>query len=213
MCVRMCSSGAQYDLTVSSSSVWVLVSRWCPVTLWSESNGRTKTKRGCWREKWSTFSSEHSKHQATCTFQQWEQCGYGVSFMDSYNKVKVERRGCCVCWTVLKLLWSWASAYLQTVILFLQGCIQSSGIDAEISRSAQLHVLHQVYLEKHADRFYSVQRPAEFKKKCIYFFNIYTNLWFLWECDEILLILLNAEDQVGDSFSLTQKFCLPRGKT
>lgn len=44
-CVRVCSSGAQYDLTVSSSSVWVLVSRWCPVTLWSESNGRTKTNK------------------------------------------------------------------------------------------------------------------------------------------------------------------------
>lgn len=36
---------------------------------------------------------------------------------------------------------------LLTVVLLLQGCVQRSGIDAEISWSAQLDVLHQIYLQ------------------------------------------------------------------
>lgn len=42
--------------------------------------------------------------------------------------------------------------------------------------------------------------------------KVITHLWLLWECDEVFLILLDVEDQIGNGFCLTQKFCLPKEK-
>lgn len=39
--------------------------------------------------------------------------------------------------------------YLRIVVLLLQCCLQSLGVNAEISGGAQLHVLHQIDLDKH----------------------------------------------------------------
>lgn len=137
--------------------------------------------------------------------------------------------------TCVKLLVTeWDCTYFLTVVLLLQGCVQSSRVDAEVSWGAQLHVLHQINLEKHAHRrwcntvyegpiwCHSFLRFAQcsvftFKYVCISENDIlstvlsnpvHTYLWFLWECDEVFLILLNAEDQVRDGLCLTQKFWL-----
>ncbi len=125
----------------------------------------------------------------------------------------------------------WDCTYILTVVLLLQSCVQSGGVDAEISWGAQLHVLHQIYLDKHTHthtRWWNTEWPnwwlstdsVLFYTSLFVFWGLYfvlsnpvhTHLWFLWECDEVFLILLNAEDQVGDGLCLPQKFWLPREK-
>lgn len=55
------------------------------------------------------------------------------------------------------------STYL-TVILLLQRCLQSSSVNAEISWGAQLHVLHQIDLDKHRSLWTTVL--TAFRKLC-----------------------------------------------
>lgn len=52
-------------------------------------------------------------------------------------------------WGKTGVLELWDYTHLLSVILLLQGCVKSVSVDAEISGGAQLHVLHQIYLDNH----------------------------------------------------------------
>lgn len=95
---------------------------------------------------------------------------------------------------------------VRRVILLLQRSLQSCSVNAEVSGSAQLHVLHQIHLDKHK-RLTVINISV--RVNCVV--SCQAHLRLLGQRDKVFLILLDAEDQIRDGFCLTKQFSLARG--
>lgn len=171
---------AESSPTVFFFSVWVLVSPLCPVTLWAEKDterSASSTKCHMWTKELNT-----------------QLCLYGEFLCETALTSWLSTCSCSAASRVAVLIRK------SLEVLSFMYCIRFTWTDvceplhecSDMLTTSGNFLFKWPFFKCIATHLSSVTSgPA------------HSYLWLLWECDEIFLILLNAEDQVRDGLCLT----------